>query len=48
MIRCYLGDVEAWYFYFERLRGGNKYELENLSEKIIRSIITDLLVKLKN
>lgn len=44
MIRCFLGDVEAWYFYFEKLRGYNSVNLNNLSEKILRSIILELLI----
>lgn len=48
MIRCYLGDVEAWYALIAFSRKQDTVDTEYLSERMIRTFIIELLLQFKN
>lgn len=48
LIRCYLGDVEAWYALIAFSRKQSDLETSYLSEKMIHVFIVELLSYLKN
>ncbi|CAD8067964.1 unnamed protein product [Paramecium primaurelia] len=48
MIRCFLGDVEAWYALIAFSRKQEGVETELLSERMIRTFIIELLLQFKN
>ncbi|CAD8105620.1 unnamed protein product [Paramecium sonneborni] len=48
MIRCFLGDVEAWYTFIALLRHQENLETDLLSESLIRTFILEILLFFKN
>lgn len=48
MVRCFLGDVEAWYALIAFSRRQDTMETEYLSERMIRTFIVELLLQFKN
>ncbi|CAD8153469.1 unnamed protein product [Paramecium pentaurelia] len=48
MIRCFLGDVEAWYSLIAFSREQKRVETDLLSESMTRTFIIELLLQFKN